>query len=1096
MTDWRDTTIWRELGTRSDDASKILTASLELVMPQIQTLLRSGGTTPLDFTLHDDAHSYRVAERMWALMPEGVPKSLSTEELALLLLAAYTHDIGMTPERGLVQSLNRYLLAAEDDLLGDEERRELQRFLDDVRGGQEPPITTPGGNTAETVGIVNEITANYARERHVVWGIDWVDANLVGRIASYAGFVSDLTLLIRSHHEGFSKLVSETYSPRLLGEGPRVVNRRYLAVVLRVADVLEFDPERTPSVIFHHRSVSHGSEIYWHKDKFIQLVLEGDRIVLSARPPDAQIHEAVRATAAQVAGELEMARRLADQVHFDFVPGMNERTAHRWSISGSLYTDIQPEGDSYEFIDGAFRPDSARLLELLTGTQLYSTSLAAVRELLQNAFDAVKEQMARERLEVEDPTDPHVPDAIAETHRVDLRLETDPEGVWLVCTDTGVGMTKKIIRDQLLVTGSATRYGVRELERRCLAAGFTSGRTGTFGIGVLSYFMLADRLELRTRRSLQAGDPELTGWHFVTGGLGSFGELRKDSSPSRGTEVRLHVRADAAEDPIAFFDSLRSYLRDVLRYLPCRFRFTTALPGRTDLIMRRGWAENAERLWEMIKRGTEPLAAASREIPDEYLSVERRRALEEKQRRLMELQRDVQDSLDWEIDEGELPEQLGLYRLYVPVFRLPGGESLIFLRITPTATRMSLGPVDQGLAILPRVTSRSSWRGMAVNTGHENQPYYYDPYMSMPPGIVAEVEWQSPAAGSVSVDRERLRLSPRGIEARTWLRQQAVELHRRILQRIANSPYAYASYRFASIVPPASAGFKWAVLKRARTLRGAIASDLEWKDAPLPAVPSLNFAYEGSVPSLTWRGRKLNVIPSLPGLRDDDHYDGLAWPSPSTAPDKVLVRRSYELTLCPVWLDRPVGNRNSHAAGLVAAFPPAWAAHVAGVRFASFSGLNYSAMVWNPAHPMVEAVDAEAQRWVGETFSESLDPIQFRAELVENAARAAAWLMRVIADRAWELWEGLEDREPGFQSDVWRVLFDEPVDAALRPHALPPVLAGVWHESTPQRALEVLLRGGRASYRDERGGVVRQLLYPVPPAWQIQQARARPRDLP
>ena len=46
--------------------------------------------------------------------------------------------------------------------------------------------------------------------------------------------------------------------------------------------------------------------------------------------------------------------------------------------------------------------------------------------------------------------------------------------------------------------------------------------------------------------------------------------------------------------------------------------------------------------------------------------------------------------------------------------------------------------------------------------------------------------------------------------------------------------------------------------------------------------------------------------------------------------------------------------------------------------------------------------------------------------------------MRVIADRAWELWEGLEDREPGFQSDVWRAVFDEPLDTpqTRRPNKL------------------------------------------------------------
>ena len=46
-------------------------------------------------------------------------------------------------------------------------------------------------------------------------------------------------------------------------------------------------------------------------------------------------------------------------------------------------------------------------------------------------------------------------------------------------------------------------------ERRCNEHGFSSERTGQFGIGVLSYFMLADRLELRIERVPAAGsEPE------------------------------------------------------------------------------------------------------------------------------------------------------------------------------------------------------------------------------------------------------------------------------------------------------------------------------------------------------------------------------------------------------------------------------------------------------------------------------------------------------------------------------------------------------------------------------------------------------------
>ena len=69
-----------------------------------------------------------------------------------------------------------------------------------------------------------------------------------------------------------------------------------------------------------------------------------------------------------------------------------------WRLAPAVVRDIRPANDSYEYIDGAFRPDEARLLQLLSGEQLYGNPLVAVREeLLQNAFDAVREKIARLR---------------------------------------------------------------------------------------------------------------------------------------------------------------------------------------------------------------------------------------------------------------------------------------------------------------------------------------------------------------------------------------------------------------------------------------------------------------------------------------------------------------------------------------------------------------------------------------------------------------------------------------------------------------------------------------------------------------------------
>src|SRR5579862_956848 len=95
---WSLTSLWLELSKRHSDDAEAVRAVLTVHLPVIEKILSVGGTSPVDFTLHDGGHAFRVANRMVEIIPRDVLSQLSIYELALLLLSAYLHDIGMTPE--------------------------------------------------------------------------------------------------------------------------------------------------------------------------------------------------------------------------------------------------------------------------------------------------------------------------------------------------------------------------------------------------------------------------------------------------------------------------------------------------------------------------------------------------------------------------------------------------------------------------------------------------------------------------------------------------------------------------------------------------------------------------------------------------------------------------------------------------------------------------------------------------------------------------------------------------------------------------------------------------------------------------------------
>jgi hypothetical protein len=346
---------------------------------------------------------------MAELMPPDVLQNLTPYELALLLLSAYLHDIGMTPEQKRVTSHYQFLLTGTTSCLSASEIAEFQEFLDDHFGGIVPPIARTLPKPEDLV-RANTVIAHYCRMKHNAWGAEWIRKHFSHEQPGlYSGWVNDLVTLCWSHHAGYSELVQARFNPRIVGSPRVVVHLRYLAVVLRVADILEFDPERTPEVILSHREIAPSSLIYWHKDHQVSMVIEGTRIILAARPMNARIHRAIEVMADDIDRELSTARSLADETRFELCPGLKRNLRHRWTLMPAVHRQIEPQESRYEYIDGAFRPDTGKLLQLLSGVELYGSTLDAIRELVNNAFDAVQMQIAHQRLELQGPEQRNLP---------------------------------------------------------------------------------------------------------------------------------------------------------------------------------------------------------------------------------------------------------------------------------------------------------------------------------------------------------------------------------------------------------------------------------------------------------------------------------------------------------------------------------------------------------------------------------------------------------------------------------------------------------------------------------------------------------------
>ncbi|HEX8211622.1 MAG TPA: hypothetical protein VF584_15725 [Longimicrobium sp.] len=1072
-------------------------------MPDIAQVLSHGSTSPRDFTLHDAEHSQRVAKWMVRLLPANLLAALSDYEVALLLLSAYLHDIGMTPEMDKVRRHRDFLLTGRGDLLNADEDTGFQEWLDAAGYGITPPLN---GSRAldETVRTADEIITYYTRHRHNDWSEEWIRVHLEReRLGTYEGWMADLIRLCRSHHGGYDELAGREFDPRPVGSKAQVVHLRYLAALLRVADVLDVDRERTPEVVFRHRAVAAESKTYWEKDAEITLHLEGGRLSAHARPGRAYLHRAVEETIDGIDRELALCRRLADTTRFEKPIGPGADLPHRWELATTVFRNVEPRDGAYQYIDGAFRPNTRRVLDLLSGTALYGNPLAAIRELLQNAFDAVRELIAYRRLRSSYPADPEAAAKIAQTLHVRLSLEQHDDRLWLVCRDDGTGMTREIIRDALLVSGSPVRPEVLNLERRCRAAGFRLGRTGQFGIGALSYFMLADQVVLTTRRASDSSDAEQNGWWFESSGVGSFGELRADSSMAHGTELRMRMRSELAHDPARLAAEIAQYVRTTLVHIPCNLSFDARPAPDASFRFAPGWTlDEAERTAAVLREfqpSGEEAGYALPEVPSpRYLERVRRHA-----RRWGEIRRTAVETLGWEVEEGELPGGVGSYRLHLPYFNVQGGLTLAFIRPRQESHGLVLRPVSGGDYEMPSAFTMYAWKGMEVRVAtarSPNEQVVHAPFgvlisasallgESEPGGgewerygVSAEVDFHSPAVGTLSVARERLNLDQHGSDVTGWLGERARKLVEGLVATHQDSPFTLLSARVAGVTPPAECQLQWGLSRPRVDLSNQRSGSVRWAPLPFP-VTRLGVLVDrsGADLPLAWKGRPVSV--AVPLVARSHRWSGHAvvWHSREMPPQRVVAVDPPNRRLVPValWTGPPLRATLAPPLGWRSRFPPEWM-HLCATELGR---AHEEAVTWNVGNPIVQmGLGATDLQW-SDARSSGNSPRTLEA-ILGTSSMGAAWVLARVAELlayprtelSASAWNQVRITSPGVLSRLWTLLFENPLDDA-----------GNWSPITFYRDdygssdLVTLTPGGVAVVRLEQGphGLPR----PADPEW-------------
>ncbi|MBV1910385.1 MAG: molecular chaperone HtpG [Kangiellaceae bacterium] len=179
----------------------------------------------------------------------------------------------------------------------------------------------------------------------------------------------------------------------------------------------------------------------------------------------------------------------------------------------------------------SFQTEVKQLLNLMVHS-LYSNKEIFVRELVSNAADAA------DKLRFEALSNNNYYENDSE---LKIRITADKEAGTLTISDNGIGMNKEEVMQNL---GTIARSGTSEfIEQMSKEQKADSNLIGQFGVGFYSSFIVADEVEVRTRR---AGDSATDGVSWISKGDGEFSIEAIDKS-ERGTEIIMTLKDDEKE---------------------------------------------------------------------------------------------------------------------------------------------------------------------------------------------------------------------------------------------------------------------------------------------------------------------------------------------------------------------------------------------------------------------------------------------------------------------------------------------------------------------------------------------------------------------
>lgn len=513
------------------------------------------------YSSHDMTHSDKIIRNIQCFLGEKRIKQLGATETFLLLMASLTHDVGMIVTYHIVEEkwsnsefktiLEQYSQSS-DTILADAANKIL-KFKNDNSIEEDIGFKW----ALEVKNAVTIITAELFRGRHADMGSDILSSDTVVTKLACGFYLEqldrrfvDLLAKVAYLHGAQAEDVLNELDKEANGLYSDYIHPRFIAFMIRIGDLLDIDSNRFNDFsIAMIKQMPKESEKHYKKHQSVRHVLiSPNAIEVKLDCNDEEVYRISREWFDWLEREIDFLRRewanIISPVETFGLPPVIEKDGIQ-----IYYNGVKPKP---EFLNLRFNMGQEKIFDILKGGGLYKEpGLVFIREIIQNAFDAIKLQLWKDikagqypKLNPQDIKFPNdIDKTIYELYEVSVDIEwLDSEEDTLVvrCTDNGIGISEDALLQMSNCVGES--YSKQRFKNNDFSdLPYWLKPTAAFGLGLQSIFFVTDSFDVYTH---YLGE---TSKHIVFRSAAKkyYSSIKEENiSHSRGTTIEIKIPKD------------------------------------------------------------------------------------------------------------------------------------------------------------------------------------------------------------------------------------------------------------------------------------------------------------------------------------------------------------------------------------------------------------------------------------------------------------------------------------------------------------------------------------------------------------------------